>query len=238
MFIISSAVLFCYFFSEAILRQFILHRAGVQSISLNSILAELPAEIRDEAIRKITIAEYKDELKLAKTVSKKISISIALATLLSPEKLQEAYAEIIDKYPNAPEARAAFTNFLMAPAGALKSISIARYHQFIKLLNKQQRFYAWSSGFSKLKGLKVSPPKKMEFLLPLLDFKPDGREYQQLYLKFSELAFQEANHSVELKANKLKERCEKLPYFDEYLEKKAKTEARKKKRSKPSKRKK
>ncbi|MCK4982995.1 MAG: hypothetical protein KAS17_08740 [Victivallaceae bacterium] len=224
--LIGVAVLFCYFFSEAVLRQFVLHRAGTQSINLSSILGKLPPGLRDEVTRRITIAELKDELKAAKTSGEKIRISINLATVISPEELQKQYAEIIDKYPKQPESLPAFTNFLMAPDAALKSISISQYQQFIKVLNKEQRFWAWNSGFSKLKSLKISAEKQIVFLSPLLKIKPEGREYQQIYTELSELAFEEKNQDIELKAKKLQEVCEKLPYFDEVLEKRAKAKAK------------
>ncbi len=224
--LISAAVLFCYFFSEAVLRQFVLHRSGTQSISLSSILGKLPPGIRDEVTRRITIGELKDDLKMAKTVGEKIRISINLASVISKDELQKKYAEIIDEYPKQPESLPAYTNFLMAPETALKSISISQYHEFIKLLDKEQRYWAWNSGFSKLKGLQLSNKEQMKFLLPLLDAKPEGREYQQIYMELSELAFEEKDEKVELKAKKLADICEKLPYFDEVLEKRAKAKAR------------
>lgn len=230
--LISVAVLFCYFFSEAVLRQFVLHRSGTQSISLSSILGKLPPGVRDEVTRRITIGELKDELKAAKTTGDKIRISINLASVISPEELQKKYAEIIDKYPKQPESLPAYTNFLMAPKTALKSISVSQYQAFIKNLNKEQRYWAWNSGFAKLKSLNLSNKEQMDFLLPLLNIKPEGREYQQIYTELSELAFEEKNEKLELKAKKFADICEKLPYFDEVLEKraqaKAKAEARKK----------
>lgn len=224
--LIGVVAIFCYFFSEAVLRQFVLHRAGTQTINLSSILGKLPPGIRDEVARRITIGELKDELKAAKTVGEKIRISINLASVISPEELQKKYAEIIDEYPKQPESLPAFTNFLLAPETALKSISVSRYHEFIKLLNKEQAFWAWSSGFSKIKNQNLSNKEKMNFLLPLLKIKPKGREYQQLYNELSELAFEEKNESVELKAKRLEEICENLPYFDEVLEKRAKAKAK------------
>ena len=224
--LISAAVLFCYFFSEAVLRQFVLHRSGTQSISLSSILGKLPPGIRDEVTRRITIGELKDELKAAKTTGERIRVSINLASVISKDELQKTYAEIIDKYPKQPESLPAYTNFLMAPKTALKSISISQYQAFIKHLNKEQRYWAWSSGFSKLKALNLSNKEQMNFLLPLLDIKPEGREYQQIYMELSELAFEEKNEKVELKAKKFADICEKLPYFDEVLEKRAKAKAR------------
>jgi hypothetical protein len=228
--LIGVAVLFCYFFSEAVLRQFVLHRAGAQTINLGSILGKLPPGIRDEVTRRITIAELKDELKAAKTIGAKIRISINLASVISPEELQSKYAEIIDKYPKQPESLPAYINFLVAPKNALKSISVKRYQEFIRLLNKEQRYWAWSSGFSKLKSRKLSNKEQMKFLLPLLKIKPEGREYQQIYTELSELAFEEKNECVELKAKKFEEICEKLPYFDEVLEKRAKAKVRAKAR--------
>ena len=225
--LVGTAVLFCYFSSEAVLRQFVLHRAGGQSITLSSLLGKLPPGIRDEVTRKVTIAEYRDELKNAKTINDKIRISIALADAVSPEELQKTYAEIVDKYPQYPESQSAFVNFLMAK-NALRSIPISRYHKFINQFKGERRLNAWSSGYSKLKSLNVPNATLMEYLAPLLAVKPDGHEYAQLYVVLSELAFQEEDQAAELKAKKLEEYCEKLPFFSEVLEKRAKAAARKK----------
>jgi hypothetical protein len=224
---------FCaYFISEAVLRQFVLHRAGTQSISLSNILSKLPPGVRDDVKRQITIAELKDKLRAAKTVGDKVSLSISLATVTSPEMLQETYAEILDRYPAAPEAMPAYINFLLAPATALKSISIDKYHKYIKQLREPDRCFAWSAGFSKLKSLKAKPLELIEYLRPLLDMKPKYREYQQLYLELTELAFQEEKQEMEQKARLLEEQCGKLSFYDKVLERRAKAKARKKKKSK------
>lgn len=226
--LIGVVVLVCYFFSESILRQFVLHRAGAQStISLSNVLGKLPPGIRDEVTRRITIAEYKDELKRAKTIPEKIRISIALAGTISPQKLQEKYAELIDKYPDLPDTLPAYINFLRAPDTALKSISIARYHKYVRKLKKQNRLWAWSSGLSKLKSLNAPMSEQLFYLKPLLAIKPDCREYAELYKELTELAFEEENQDIELKAKKLEDKCEELPFFDEKLAKQAKAKAKK-----------
>lgn len=214
---ILGAVFLAYFTSDAILRQFVLYRAGTQSISLNTILEKLPAEIRDEVRRRILIAELKDKLLAASTEGEKISASIALAGAISDKDLQEKYAEVIDKYPSAPESAPAFINYLMAPNTALKSISIPRYHEYIKQLHDPELFYAIDGGFGALKSRKASSRELLAFLLPLLELKPTYREYQRLYIEISELAFQEGNQDVELKARKLEEACGKLSFYDKVL---------------------
>lgn len=214
---ILGAVFLAYFTSDAVLRQFVLYRAGTQSISLNTILEKIPAEIRDEVRRRILIAELKDKLLAASTDGEKISASIALAGAMSEKDLQEKYAEIIDKYPSAPESAPAFINYLMAPNNALKSISIPRYHEYIKQLHDPELFYAIDGGLNALKGKKASSRELMTFMLPLLELKPTYREYQRLYVELSELAFQEGNQDVELKARQLEEACGKLSFYDKVL---------------------
>lgn len=210
------AAAFCgYFFSEVILRQFVLHRAGTQSIKLSDILERVPGEIKDEVKRRITIAELKDKLLAASTDGEKIFISIMLAGVISDKALQEKYAEIIDKYPTNPESLPAFTNYLLAPKTELKTISIPDYHRFIKQLKEPDCFYAWSVGLTKLRGMNVKPDVLIEFLTPLTDIKPQYREYQRLYLELAEIAFQEENQMIEQKARKLEEICGKLKYYDE-----------------------
>ena len=214
---ILGAVFLAYFTSDAVLRQFVLYRAGTQSISLNTILEKIPAEIRDEVRRRILIAELKDKLLAASTDGEKISASIALAGAMSEKDLQEKYAEIIDKYPSAPESAPAFINYLMAPNTALRTISIPRYHEYIKQLHDPELFYAIDGGLNTLKGKKSSSKELMTFMLPLLELKPTYREYQRLYVELSELAFQEGNQDVELKARQLEEACGKLSFYDKVL---------------------
>ena len=214
---ILGAVFLAYFTSDAVLRQFVLYRAGTQSISLNTILEKIPAEIRDEVRRRILIAELKDKLLAASTDGEKISASIALAGAMSEKDLQEKYAEIIDKYPSAPESAPAFINYLMAPNTALRTISIPRYHEYIKQLHDPELFYAIDGGLNTLKGKKSSSKELMTFMLPLLELKPTYREYQRLYVELSELAFQEGNQDVELKARQLEESCGKLSFYDKVL---------------------
>jgi hypothetical protein len=62
--------------------------------------------------------------------------------------------------------------------------------------------------------------------------KPKYREYQQLYLELTELAFQEEKQEMEQKARLLEEQCGKLSFYDKVLERRAKAKARKKKKSK------
>ena len=219
---ILGAVFVAYFTSDVILRQFVLYRAGSQSISLSTILDKLPAGIRDEVRHRILIAELKDKLLAASTDGEKISASISLALATSEKKLQEEYARIIDKYPSAPESAPAFINYLMAPNTALKSISIPRYHEYIGQLHDPELFYAFDAGLSTLKNRNVSSGELTAFLLPLLEHKPECREYQRLYIGLAELAFQDGNQELELKARKLEEACGALPFYDKVLEAQAK----------------
>lgn len=211
---IVGAVFLVYFTSDVLLRQFVLYRAGVQSISLNTILEKLPSEIRDEVKQRILIAELKDKLLAATTDGDKISAALALAAATSTKALQEKYSEIIDQYPTAPESAPAFINFLMAPNSELKSISIQRYHEYIKQFHDPELFYAFSGGLNALKNRNLSPKELIAYMLPLLELKPGYREYQYLYVELAELAFQEDNHEVELKARKLEEACSKLSFHD------------------------
>ena len=216
--IILGAVFMAYFTSDVILRQFVLYRAGTQSISLNTILDKLPSGIRDDVRQRILIAELKDKLIAAVTDGEKISASFSLAGAISEKSLQEKYAEIIDKYPSAPESAPAFINYLMAPNTALKSISIPRYHEYIRQFHDPELFYAFDAGLSALKSRKVSSGELIAFLLPLLELKPEYREYQRLYVELAELAFQDENQELELKARKLEDACGKLSFYDKTFE--------------------
>ncbi len=217
------AAFVCYFVSEAVLRQFVLHRSGAQTISLDENLALLPVGIRDFVRKKVTIAELKDKLKVAKTDKDIIYLSIALGRERGEAELQEAYAMVLKNYPKAPEATSAYLNFLLAPKTALKSISIKQFHQYLKLLPEEEQCYFWQAGLARMNMLKTTDKQKIDFLLPLLKIKPKFREYQELYIKLWDLADKEKMRDVEIKARKLDEYCKnkELPYCDEALERRA-----------------
>lgn len=219
----------CYFVSEAILRQYVLFRAGTQSISLSTVLEKLPAEIRDDVTKRITIAELRDQLAKATKTGDIINISIALAREQGEDVLKRKYAEIIDKYPNVPESEPAFAFYLKAPKGALKNVSISRYQQFLKNLKEPQLFYAWSNGLSRLKMLDVSDSELLEYLRPLLKTPPKYHEYLTLFTELSEIAFEENAQADELNARKYEELCEKLPFYDQILARRYKNQQKKKK---------
>lgn len=235
--IIIVAAVVCYFVSEAILRQYVLFRAGTQSISLSTVLEKLPAEIREDVTKRITVAELKDQLAAATKTGDIINISIALAREQGEEQLKKKYAEIIDKYPNAPESEPAFAYYLRAPKGALKNISIPRYQQFLKNLKEPQLFNAWTNGLSRLRILNASDAELLEYLKPLLQAPPKYHEYLSLYTEITEIAFEENVQTEELTARKYEELCEKLPFFDQKLAKKYKN-MQKKKNAKTGKKKK
>jgi hypothetical protein len=227
--IIFAMAFLCYFISESVLRQFVLYRTGTQSISLNSILAKLPSGIRDDVTKRIMIAELQDKLSAASSTGEKIIILISLAQVKGEEDLKKQYAEIIEKYPNASQAEPAFIYYLKAPKTALKSISISRFHEYLKILREPELFYAWSSGFAKLQSRNVSKKELYEYLFPLLKYNPKYREYKQLYTELVELAFREKDQQSELKARKFEELCEKLPFHDTKLARKLKKKKKKKK---------
>ncbi len=212
--IILIAAFVAYFCSEAVLRQFVLHRAGTQSISLDHVLSRLPERIRAAARKKITIAELKDALSSATDDGQIINLSIALAREYGKQELAAKYAEIIRKYPKAPEALPAFTYYLMVSPGSPNSVSLDRYHKFLAILDEPDRFFAWGSGLTKIKSVSENPRDQLNYLLPLLQQQPKYREYQMFYLALTELAFQEDETDIEQRARVLDEKCEQLPYYD------------------------
>jgi hypothetical protein len=222
----------CYFISESILRQFVLNRSNTTTINLNSILEKLPSEIKEEVSRKIMIAELLDQLSMAKTKGRKVTILISLARARGDEELKRQYAEIIDKYPNEPESGTAFLFYLNAPGTSLKSISIDRFHEFIKNLREPELFYLFSQGYEKLKLNDSTYKDLFAYLYPVLKNKPKYREYKQLYTVLTDVAFELKNQPAELKARKLEEYCDSLPFYDKVLARKFKNKKNKKKSKK------
>ena len=200
---------FCYFTSEAILRQYVLPQVGAKELSINNLLARLPEGIREDVRKRILKAKLVDDLNAATTDSQVIFATISLARLESDEELEKTYAEIIKKYPNNPHSSSAFLYFFRRNS-KLHTVSVDEFHSYIKSLPPINRFYLWQSGTAKLKGTKASMTELMEFLTPLLDIKPDYKDYQQLYVELAELAFQNEDSDIESRARKLEEACDNL----------------------------
>jgi hypothetical protein len=200
---------FFYFSSEALLRQYVLSQLGSKELSINNLLARLPEGIRENVRTRIMKARLRDELATATTDEQVIFALTSLARLDSDEELEKVYAEIIEKYPSNPQTSSAFLYFFRGDS-KLKSISIDEFHAYINRLPKINRFYIWQSGISKLKGTGGQPKEAIEFLKPLLDIKPEYKDYQQLYVDLAEYAFQTEKRELETRARKLEDTCDKL----------------------------
>lgn len=219
---------FFYFTSEAVLRQYILSQIGSKDLSINNIITRLPEGIREDVRKRIMKGRLQDDLANAKTPSQIISASIALASLEGEEKLEQTYAIIVDKYPNSPQANSAFLYFFRGDS-ALKKISLKDYHAFINRMPEIPKYFAWEGGLNRIKGTNGTAKEILPYLLPLLDIKPEFRDYQRLYVELAEAAFQSENKEVEARARKMEDVCDNLKTVEqiqiEEEEKKLKTKA-------------
>jgi len=219
---------FFYFTSEALLRQYVLSQIGSKELNISNLLSRLPEGIRANVRKRILKAKLQDDLNAATTDGQVIMATVSLARLESDEELEKAYVDIIEKYPSSPQASSAFLYFFRGNS-KLKKISVDGFHSYINRLPKINRFFVWQSGMAKLKGTSTTAIEVIEFLKPLLDIKPEYKDYKQLYVDLAEYAFQDEHQDIENRARKLEESCEGLMTVEAAMFKEEKKQMDKKK---------
>jgi hypothetical protein len=212
------AALFSYFFSESILRQFVVSNMN-QDISMDEILTRLPATVRDAIEYKMAIADARARIKGAKTPDQKVMAMTSLAFILEDKSEQEEiYKSILAQYPASKSATSAYTFFLLKKG--LGEISIENFHKYIDKQKMEYRFSAWMSGYSKLKStLKVSDEVMLKYLQPLLIKVPDFRDYSTFYSELENIATRKKDGSFLVEMQKRQLECMDQPYLEDYFEK-------------------
>ena len=188
-----AAVLILYFVSEAFLRQATVARINPAAVAMDEILSGLPDPIRNKISFRITLLQLQNNLKNAGSPGSRAAALYALAHFLESEKSEgymPYYREVLKLYPERPEAYPVYIRFLFEPEDRNEGVTEERFHEYQKALPAEERFYAWTSAYNKLRGLEdeIQPDAKRlsRFLTPLLEIPdPPFLEYSQL---FSELA--------------------------------------------------
>jgi len=196
------------------MRQATVSNVDSSKLNINKVLDNLPASIRDNVKYKMEMINLKDAAVRAVTDQQKI---IALSNLAFFSKdngeKNEAYGEIIRKYPQQPEAYHAYLHFLLKPDSP-DAVSIARFQEFIGKCSPEMQLLMWQSGLNRLNQLKAKAEIKLEFLQPLLTREPEFKDYLNLYKTISAFAKKEQKPDMMAKAEELQNRCLQKPLYE------------------------
>ena len=77
------------------------------------------------------------------------------------------------------------------------------------------QFNIWAMALNRLTQLKVSGTARMDFLLPLLEMKPEYRDYSIFYTELVELAMKYRNPAVANRADARIDECRLQPSLAE-----------------------
>ena len=208
-----------YFLSEAVLREAAVANINPQKIKIDSILSELPDSVRDLVIYRITRTDLLNDLAAAETEEEKLYAMVALGSYTrDPEEKEKIFWELRSKYPDHPESASAFAYYLLNE-GNPRKISIPEYQAYLKKFPQQYQYNVWAVGLNRLNELKdkITWKNRLDFLLPLLDMKPEFRDYSVLYTEISRIAGRFEFRDIETKAEALYDESRLCPSIMEFL---------------------
>ena len=208
-----------YFLSEAVLREAAVANINPQKVKIDTILNELPDSVRDLVIYRITRTEMLNDLAAAETEEEKLSALVALGIYTrDPEEKEKLLWEVRTKYADYPESAPAFAYYLLNEENPNK-ISITEYQAYLKKFPQQYQYNVWAAGLNRLNDLrkKVTWKNRLDFLRPLLDMKPEFRDYSVLYTEISRIAGRFEFRDIEAKAEALYDESRLCPTIMEFL---------------------
>ena len=217
--IIIVPIFLLYFLSEAVLREAAVANINPQKVKIDTILNELPDSVRDLVIYRITRTEMLNDLAAAETDEEKLNAMVALGIYTrDPEEKEKLLWEVRTKYADRPESAPAFAYYLLNKENP-KKISIPEYQAYLKKFPQQYQYNVWAAGLNRLNDLrkKVTWKNRLDFLRPLLDMKPEFRDYSVLYTEISRIAGRFEFRDIEAKAEALYDESRLCPTIMEFL---------------------
>ncbi len=212
-------VFLLYFLSEAVLREAAVANINPQKVKIDSILNELPDSVRDLVVYRITRTEMLNNLAAAETDDEKVSAMVVLGSYTrDPLEKEKIFWEVRSKYADHPESAAAFAYYLLNDENP-KRISLSDYHSYLKKFPQQYQYNVWAAGLNRLNDIrkKITWKDRLDFLRPLLDMKPEFRDYSVLYTEISRIAGRFEFRDIEAKAEALYDESRLCPSIMEFL---------------------
>jgi len=220
-----AAILALYFVSEAFLRQATVARINPAAVAMDEILAGLPDPIRNRISFRITLLQLQSSLKNAGSPGSKAAALCALASFHEAEKTGEHmpyYREVLASYKDQPEAYPVYIRFLFEPEGRNEGVTEALFHEYQKKLPAEEKFYAWTSAYNKLRGLEdeftPNADRITRFLAPLNDIPdPPFLEYSPLFAELARFARLSGRSEIAEAAMKTADQCAYKRSVTEFL---------------------
>lgn len=180
-------VFLLYFVSEAFLRCAAVANINPEKVNLDKILNELPDSVRDIVTYRIIHTDLTNALAKATDEEEKLSLLAQLGDYSRDLKEKENIFRLLrGRYSQRPQSAVAYVYYLLRKDSP-DQISIPEFHQYLKKFPQMEQFNMWAMGLNRLAALKVSEPEKMNFMLPLLDLKPEYRDYSIFYTELVRL---------------------------------------------------
>ena len=210
-------VFLLYFLSEAVLREAAVANINPQKVKIDSILNELPESSRDLITYRITRTEMLNDLAAAETEEEKLAAMVSLGIYTrDPEEKEKILWDVRSHYADKPESAPAFAYYLLNEENP-KKISIPEYQAYLRKFPHQ--FNIWALGLNRLNDLrkKITWKDRLDFLKPLLEMKPEFRDYSVLYTEISRIAGRFEFRDIEEKAEALYDESRLCPSITEFI---------------------
>ena len=180
-------VFLLYFVSEAFLRCAAVANINPEKVNLDKILNELPDSVRDIVTYRIIHTDLTNALAKAADEEEKLSLLAQLGDYSRDLKEKENIFRLLrGRYSHRPQSAVAYVYYLLRKDSPDR-ISVPEFHQYLKKFPQLDQYNIWAMALNRLSALKVSEPEKMNFMLPLLDLKPEYRDYSIFYTELVRL---------------------------------------------------
>jgi hypothetical protein len=144
---------------------------------------------------------------------------------------EKLFYKIIEKYPNLKESSRAYLFFFRNPETDYK-VSMDEYRDFIMKFSQIDQFYMWSIALAKIIKDRGTEEEQYTFLKPLLDIKPEYRDYSGLYNKIATLSGKLEKKGIYDLARKKEDEALEHPFIETVINKKLMEELKKEKEDK------
>jgi hypothetical protein len=200
-------VFLLYFVSEAFLRCAAVANINPEKVNLDKILNELPDSVRDIVTYRIIHTDITNALAKATDEEEKLSLLAQLGDYSRDLKEKENIFRLLrGRYSHRPQSAAAYVYYLLRKDSP-DQISVPEFHQYLKKFPQLDQYNIWAMALNRLSALKVSEPEKMNFMLPLLDLKPEYRDYSIFYTELVRLGTKYKKPQIANRADALIDEC-------------------------------
>jgi len=180
-------VFLLYFVSEAFLRCAAVANINPEKVNLDKILNELPDSVRDIVTYRIMHTDLTNALAKATDEEEKLTLLAQLGDYSrDPREKENIFRLLRSRYSDRPQSAVAYVYYLLRKESP-DQITVPQFHQYLRKFPQMEQFNIWAMGLNRLSALKMSETEKMDFMLPLLDLKPEYRDYSIFYTELVRL---------------------------------------------------